>query len=145
MVGMITAYIWLRTLDCHKISLNIQCALRWLSESRRSLPCSFRLKDTHPPAAAAWRQVLPRLSGVSIWKPAHRTESLLRVQIMLYLRPERGLRHEEEGQRPQHNTQTATVEDPGEFFRKRNTGIEEDKKKVWEKERKSVSAGWTQT
>lgn len=93
-------------------------------------------KDTHPPAAAAWRQVLPRLSGVSIWKPAHRTESLLRVQIMLYLCPERGWRHEEEGHRrkdapnktrrqPQWQTQE----------RKRNTGIEGDKKKEREKER----------
>lgn len=42
---------------------------------------------THPPAAAACRHVLPRLSGVSIWKPADRTESL---HIMLNLRPEGG-------------------------------------------------------
>lgn len=41
----------------------------------------------HPPAAAACRQVLPRVSGVSIWKPAHRTESL---HIMLNLRPDEG-------------------------------------------------------
>lgn len=40
---------------------------------------------THPPAAAAWRQVLPSVSGVSIWKPADRTESL---HIMLNLRPD---------------------------------------------------------
>lgn len=41
----------------------------------------------HPPAAAACRQVLPKVSGVSIWKPADRTESL---HIMLNLRPEEG-------------------------------------------------------
>lgn len=43
--------------------------------------------STHPPAAAACKHVLPRLSGVSIWKPADRTESL---HIMLNLRPDEG-------------------------------------------------------
>ena len=43
--------------------------------------------ESHPPAAAACRQLLPRLSGVSIWKPAHRTESL---HIKLNFRPEGG-------------------------------------------------------
>lgn len=43
--------------------------------------------DAHPPAAAACRHVLPRLSAVSISKPADRTESL---HIMLNLRPDGG-------------------------------------------------------
>ncbi len=63
---------------------------------------------THPPAAAACRHVLPRLSGVSIWKPADRTESLLRGHIMLYLRPVEEWKYGKEGCRawkrkvPQH-------------------------------------------
>lgn len=48
--------------------------------------CSIMNGGSHPPAAAACRQVLPRLSGVSIWKPADRTESL----HMLNLRPDEG-------------------------------------------------------
>lgn len=38
----------------------------------------------HPPEAAAWRQVLPRLSGVLISKPADSTCSLLSEDTMLY-------------------------------------------------------------
>lgn len=44
-------------------------------------------KTTHPPAAAAWRQVLPNLSGVSISKPADSTCSLLNKDTMLYFCP----------------------------------------------------------
>lgn len=39
---------------------------------------------THPPEAAAWRQVLPRLSGVLMSKPADSTCSLLSEETMLY-------------------------------------------------------------
>lgn len=44
-----------------------------------------RIFKPHPPAAAACRHVLPRVSGVSIWKPADRTESL---HTILTLQPE---------------------------------------------------------
>ena len=39
---------------------------------------------THPPEAAACRQVLPMLSGVFMSKPADSTCSLLRDDTMLY-------------------------------------------------------------
>lgn len=42
---------------------------------------------THPPAAAAWRHVLPKLSGVSMSKPADSTCSLLNKDTMLYFCP----------------------------------------------------------
>ena len=54
------------------------------------------MTGSHPPAAAACRQVLPSVSGVSIWKPAERTESL---HIMLNLRPEGGGGAREDGGR----------------------------------------------
>lgn len=45
---------------------------------------SGRQRSAHPPEAAAWRQVLPRLSGVLISKPADSTCSLLSEETMLY-------------------------------------------------------------
>lgn len=71
----------------------------------------------HPPAAAACRQVLPRLSGVSIWKPADRTESL---HIMLNLRPDEGSAGRRREAR-QHTAAATTAREKGESERK--TGV----------------------
>lgn len=110
------------------------------SDRQKVTATFFQTQDTHPPAAAAWRHVLPRLSGVSIWKPAHRTESLLRVQIMLYLRPERRMeacrgKAQEKGS-PQQNTQTARVADPGEEEEKKHRDREREQERVGEREEK---------
>lgn len=44
-------------------------------------------RRTHPPEAAAWRQVRPRLSGVLMSNPAESTCSLLSEDTMLYSWP----------------------------------------------------------
>lgn len=85
---------------------------------------SFFLKEVyaHPPAAAACRQVLPRLSGVSIWKPADRTESL---HIMLNLRPEGGSAGRRREARQHTAAAAATEEERGRKRRswERKTGV----------------------
>lgn len=82
----------------------------------------FKEDGPHPPAAAACRQVLPRVSGVSIWKPADRTESL---HIMLNLRPEEGSAGRTGKKARQHTAATATEKQRQEEGRavERTTGV----------------------
>lgn len=69
-----------KLLSVHRQFMSLQDA--WSCQVMESRPLS-----THPPAAAAWRHVLPNVSGVSISKPADSTCSSLIKDTMLYFCP----------------------------------------------------------